>query len=82
MLKDQQFNLKPALVNISTVFQTVIDIDEQNHIIELKFDIFLEWYEARANFYNLKENFALNVLKDIESRQIWIPYIIFQVKVI
>ena len=68
----------PASVNISTVFQTVIDIKEQNHIIELKFDITLEWYESRAKYHNLKTNTALNVLKTDEVKNIWIPYVIFQ----
>ena len=40
--------IEPVKVNISTVFQTVIDISESSHIIELKFKIHLEWYEYRA----------------------------------
>ena len=40
--------IEPVKVNISTVFQTVIDISESSHTIELKFKIHLEWYEYRA----------------------------------
>ena len=85
----------PAMVNISTVFMTgtpeigctlilmltfeVIEINEQDHIIELKFSISLTWYEARASYYNLKANPALNVLNGDEIQQIWIPYMIFKV---
>ena len=68
-----------APVNVSTTFKTVIDIDEQNHIIELKFEIFLEWYELRARYQNLKKNPALNILQDQEVDQLWIPYLIFKV---
>ena len=70
----------PAKVNISTVFDTVIDINEQNHIIELKFEISLNWYELRASYQNMKINSALNVLNKAEVQKIWIPYVIFKVK--
>ena len=61
--------------------QTVIDISEQSHIIELKFEIYLEWYEYRAKFYNLKNNPALNVLSHDEIRMLWLPYVIFKVTI-
>ena len=61
------------------MFKTVIDINEQDHIIELKFQIILEWYESRASYNNLKANPALNVLKSGEVTEIWIPYVIFEV---
>ena len=61
------------------VFKSVIDINEQDHIIELKFSISLKWYESRARFFNLKINPALNILNEDEIRQIWIPYLIFEV---
>ena len=76
---DENKKLVPASVNISTVFKTVIDINEQDHSINLKFLISLEWYEGRADYFNLKENSALNVLSNEEIEQIWIPYIIFEV---
>ena len=57
----------------------MIDLDERNHIIELKFQLTLEWFEYRATYQNLKINEALNVLSSQELREIWIPYIIFKV---
>ena len=66
-------------INVSTSLQTVIDLDERNHIIELKFKLTVEWFEYRATYQNLKTNKALNVLSSEELREIWIPFIIFQV---
>ena len=66
-------------INVSTSLQTVIDLDERNHIIELKFQLTLEWFEYRATYQNLKTNEALNVLSSQELQEIWIPYIIFKV---
>ena len=57
----------------------MIDLDERNHIIELKFQLTVEWFDYRVTYQNLKTNKALNVLSSEELSQIWIPYIIFQV---
>ena len=57
----------------------MIDLDERNHIIELKFQLTVEWFEYRATYQNLKSNNALNVLSSQELQEIWIPYIIFKV---
>ena len=66
-------------INVSTSLKTVIDLDERNHIIELKFKLTLEWFEYRASYQNLKTNKALNVLSSQELQEIWIPFIIFEV---
>ena len=79
--QDELNSIIPVRINISTNLQTVIDISEQSHIIELKFEIYLEWYEYRAKFYNLKNNPALNVLSDDEIRMLWLPYVIFKVTI-
>ena len=79
MLQTAEEDIIKADVNISTVFKTVIDINEQDHIIELKFSISLKWFESRASFFNLKTNPALNILNEDEIKQIWIPYLIFEV---
>ena len=79
ILQDYDQAINPVIVNISTMLQTVIDIAERSHIIELKFDIILEWYEYRAKYYNLKMNPKLNVLSTAKIQMCWIPYVIFQV---
>ena len=63
---------------MSTSIRNIIDISEVQNIIELKFDIFMEWYEYRVDYQNLKTEQALNTLSDEELRSLWIPYIIFQ----
>ena len=78
--KDDKKNIIPTNVNVSTSLQTVIDISERTHIIELKFEMKQEWYEDRAKYYNLKDNYVFNVLSYAEMRELWIPYIIFKVR--
>ena len=68
----------PVKIDVSTSIRNIIDISEVNHIIELKFDILMEWYEYRVDYHNLKTVKALNTLSDEELRSLWIPYIIFQ----
>ena len=71
--------LQPAEVIISTSLDTVIEISERRHIIELKFELNIEWYEYRAKYYNIKRNSALNVLSENEMKMLWLPFIIFKV---
>ena len=71
-------SLFPVKVNVSTILRNVIEISEVNHIIELKFDISLKWYENRAIYQNLKREEALNMMSDEELEALWIPYIIFE----
>ena len=40
--------MNPAKVNVSTAFETIIDISESSHTLEIKFKIQLEWYEYRT----------------------------------
>ena len=54
-------------------------MNERNHIIELKFELTVEWFEYRATYQNLKINKALNILSSQELKEIWIPFIIFEV---
>ena len=65
-------------IDVSTSILNIIDISEVNNIIELKFDILMEWYEYRVDYHNLKTVKALNTLTDEELRSLWIPYIIFK----
>ena len=68
----------PVKVDVSTSIQNIIEISEVNHIIELKFDIVMEWYEYRVDYLNLKTEQTLNKLSEKELRSLWIPYIIFK----
>ena len=70
--------LDPVKVQISTSIQHIIDISEVSNIIELKFEMLMEWYEHRVDYHNLKTVETLNTLSDEELRSLWIPYIIFQ----
>ena len=77
--QDENKQLNPAEVKISTSLETVIDIAERSHIIELKFEMNIEWYEHRVEYFNIKENSALNSLTENEIKLLWLPYIIFEV---
>ena len=78
---DGSKNILPAEVNISTFLKTVVEISESSHIIELKFEMNIEWYEHRVEYFNIKENSALNSLTEDEIRLLWLPYIIFEVTI-
>ena len=46
-------------------------------MIELKFEIILEWKDLRVTFHNLKHDSSLNALPDNEVRQLWLPLVTF-----
>ena len=48
----------PAQVNISITLMKVVEIEETDHSIHLKFEINLQWRENRVKYQNLKENIA------------------------
>ena len=69
--------LVPTQVNISLVLKKVVEIEEVDHSIHLKFQIILEWKETRATFHNLKLDTSLNTLTDGEVGQLWLPLVIY-----
>ena len=54
--------LKPVEVNVSLTLFKVVAIEEEDHSIQLQFQINLEWKENRATYHNLKAKSYLNAL--------------------
>ena len=69
--------LKPVPVNISLTLYKVVAIEEEDHSIELQFQIHLEWKEIRAIYHNLKLDTYLNALSLDEINTLWLPLVIY-----
>ena len=69
--------LKPVEVNVSLILFKVVDIEEEDHSIELQFQIILEWKENRATYHNLKPESYLNALSQEEINKLWLPLVVF-----
>merc|ERR1712092_54282 len=54
--------LKKVDVYISLTLFKVVAIEEEDHSIQLQFQINLEWKENRATYHNLKSETYLNAL--------------------
>ena len=67
----------PTQVNISLVLKKVVEIEEVDHSIHLKFQIILEWKETRAMYRNLKVDTSLNTLTDEDINHLWLPLVIY-----
>ena len=52
LIKD---SVKPVTVSISLTLLQVVAIEEEEHAIELQFEITLEWKENRATYFSFKE---------------------------
>ena len=59
-----------------TVYK-VVAIKEEDHSIELQFQISLEWTENRATYHNLKYETYLNALSLSEINTLWLPVVIY-----
>ena len=64
-------------VKISIVLMKIVSMEEVRHSISFKFEITLEWREARALYYNLKDKMQMNALTDQEIGVLWLPYVIY-----
>ena len=69
--------LRPVDVNVSLTLDQVVAIKEEDHSIELQFQISLEWKEDRATYYNLKSKYYLNALSEDEIKTLWLPLVIY-----
>ena len=67
----------PVNVNLSVTVIDVLSILEKDLQFMLKFRLFMNWYDYRLSYHNLKKSKLLNSLSRNEVEQIWIPFIIF-----
>ena len=65
-ITEENNDLIPAKIRVSTQLKNVLAISEFRHTIDLKIGITLRWYENRVLYHNLKSVEALNVLTDSE----------------
>ena len=65
-ITEENNDLIPAKIRVSTQLKNVLAISEFSHTIDLKIGIILRWYENRVLYHNLKSVEALNVLSDSE----------------
>ena len=53
------------------------DIQEVSQYIELKFEITMQWRDARVLFYNIKPDKEMNTLTMDEQLSLWSPTLVF-----
>ena len=69
---------KKVSVNVSMNLLDILEINEVSMLFKTKFQLFLEWYDPRITFYNLKDSVKLNTLIPDEIESIWIPRITYK----
>ena len=67
----------PVPVMISLALLKVVAIEEEDHSIELQFQITLEWKENRATYHNLKTKSYLNALPLETINRLWLPLVVY-----
>ena len=70
-------NGEKVAANISVNLLDVLEINEVRMSFKTKYKLFIQWFDPRINFYNLKTDEELNTLLPDEMESIWIPSITF-----
>ena len=70
-------SIKAVPVKISLTLLKVVAILEEDHGIELQFQITLEWKENRATYHNLKKKSYLNALSMDDINRLWLPLVVY-----
>ena len=75
-LTDQ--SILPVEVDTSIDLLKIVDMEEQDHKIDIQFQITLEWRENdRVVYHNLKESKSMNALSDEEISEVWLPRVFY-----
>ena len=77
IISGEKRTLEAVDVNVSLTLFKVVAIAEEDHSIELQFQINLEWKENRATYHNLKLETYLNALSQEEINSLWLPLVIY-----
>ena len=55
----------------------ILDLNEVQSTMKLKYTMIVEWYDSRLKFKNLKMKPSLNTLENEEALGLWYPAIVF-----
>ena len=64
-------------MRVSFTVYKIVAINEDDHSIDLQFQIGLEWSENRATYHNLKPESYLNALSIQEINTLWLPLVTY-----
>ena len=67
----------PVTIDVSIGLTEVVSIKEEDHSIEFKFEITLQWKENRVIYHNLNKDIYLNTLSLGDINKIWLPLVIY-----
>ena len=65
-------------VEISCEIWAILDIQEVAQLTKIQFQLSLQWYDGRLQYFNLKDDQTMNTVVFEETQKIWVPGIIFQ----
>ena len=65
-------------VEVSSQVWKILDIKEVEQLTKIQFELSLKWFDARLEYYNLKDDENMNELLYEEKQKLWVPSIIFQ----
>ena len=71
-------SIVPVQLNISINLLKIVNMNEEDHKMDLQFEITMGWREnSRTVFHNLKKDKSLNALSNNEVTSVWLPLVIY-----
>ena len=65
-------------VKVGVELESFIDINEVDGIFQVQFHLYMDWFDSRVKFKNLKESTELNSFLPSENTKIWVPELVFE----
>ena len=76
-LDENNVSLNKTEVVLKIDLLNILDIAEVDSLLELQFNLILNWRDQRLQFRNLKESDYLNTVSREEAHSIWYPKLVF-----
>ena len=73
---DEKGNILKKTIKVSIEIKEIESIEEVNSRFTATFILKIEWMDARLTWYDLNEDLDLNILSEVQKKNIWFPKIL------
>ena len=75
---DNNGKIMRKILKVSITIEGIKSVEEVKSRYTATFNLKLEWSDARLTWYDLREDFDLNILSEEQKKKIWFPKILIR----
>ena len=75
---DNNGKIMRKILKVSVTIEGIKSVEEVKSRYTATFNLKLEWMDARLTWYDLREDFDLNILSEEQKKKIWFPKILIR----